>query len=180
MDNSQNSLLASRGFATVYLIGAIVVAAAVAGAYFFGRSDGEDLERSRWVNQQNQDLREANQEILRLTAEVKAKERNHAERLAKLSRDYEQGLQDARNEADNWRSRLSEYYSLRERPTTSSPPNKSVSRAPTSTRKCDGPPAARLDREHGEFLITYAAQAHALAKQLIACQEIVRSDRQLR
>lgn len=178
MDRKQ--ILLERGFATIYLIGALVVGAALVGSYFFGRSDGEDLERSKWVNQQNADLREANQKIIALTADVARMEREHADRLAAASAQYQEGLRDAQLQADDLSERLRRYHSMRERSNTGSKTVHDLPRTATSTPRCDGPPAARLGRQYGEFLVAYAKRAQALAKQLIACQSIVRSDRQVR
>ena len=178
MARTRNRLLG--GFAYAYLVGAIAVAAAIAGAYFLGRSDGKSLERSKWVDQQNADLRDANAKIIELTADKARMEKEHSARLASASAKFQEGLSDAKLQADDLSERLRKYHSLRKSTDTGSKAVHNLPRASPGPVRCDGPPADRLGEEHGQFLVAYAKRAQALAEQLIACQAIVRSDRQLR
>ena len=78
----------------VYLGMAIAAAALAAVCYLAGRSDGRSLERSVWVGQQNDDLRETNRALDAAHTLNRKVEQEKAQALSEVSASYQKGLKD--------------------------------------------------------------------------------------
>ena len=175
-------------FGGIYVyLGMAIAAAALAGVcYLAGRSDGRDIERSVWAEQQNSDLREANRALDAAHKAARDQEQEAARKVAAVSSTYQRDLANANRTKDLAMAALRSGALVLRDPVASSPPvSGGTAEAPACACGRDGPPggvlsasASRvLSGEASRFLIALASEADVVATQLQACQALVRADR---
>lgn len=156
------------------IIGAAVAATIALGtAYFQGKSAGADAAQSKWLQQHDKDLAEANrrlQEAFRAKAE---KEKSLREEINTLSEIKEAQTGVLTNETNRVLARNRALdRSLREcRTATSGNANGGVPGTSGAAGGRHGGAASDLSAADGEFLIRFAAEADAVALQLAQCQK---------
>lgn len=166
----------------------ILIACAVVGGsgYLYGRTDGAKLERVEWQAKENDALKKATARLAELTAEATKKEREHADALAAVSGHYQGELKNERAKKDRV------IAGLRAGTVRLFDPNGKCSgigialpetgpgpsgRDAAGGGNLPGSSVAILSSNASEFLIGEASRADEVAKQLTACQGIVRADR---
>ena len=170
-----------RGFiGGVYVyIGLAVAAAALAGVcYLAGRSDGRALERALWTEQQNADIRAANQALEEAHKKIRAHEQAAAEKVAAVSRGYQKDLENANRAKTTAMDALRASGGLRVAVTGCKADDAGTAETASSAGRRDGGEATGLlDESASAFLIGEASRADAVVLQLRACQAVVRADR---
>jgi hypothetical protein len=171
----------------IYLAMAIAAAALAIGMYAFGRSEGRKLERAEWTEQQNSDLRTANQAIDAAHKKAREQEARSAQKVAAVSTAYQKDLANANRAKDLAMAALrSGALVLRDPGAASGQADAGgTCQAATGPTRSDGGtpgqlPAASagfLSQRASEFLIGLAGEADQLAGQLAGCQAVVRADR---
>jgi prophage endopeptidase len=142
---------------------------------------GEVAERGRWQAKESKELSAANAEILRLTKLAQDLEAKRAAALAKASADYQKGLADGKRELDAAvAAARSGALVLRDpgRTTGACPPGGAAAATEPGAGGRDGAKGGELSREASAFLLELTGEADAVAKQLTACQAVVRADRE--
>jgi len=169
------------GFVYVYLAVAIGAVAAITGAYFTGRSAGADAAQAKWLAQHSADLAVANQKLREAYKEKETAQRWHAEESARLSQIHQAQIEVTKNERDRLLAR-NRSLGVRVRGcrnTGGSNTGEHLPKAGTGAAGSDGGAASVLSTADGDFLIRFAADADRNAKQLAACQALVKADRGL-
>ena len=165
------------------ILGVVLVwLASLVGVGTWQRSDGATTERAKWVERENAELVAANAKIIELNAAARAQEARHAASLAVISTGHQQEIKNAQAQAIADRAavragglRLYDVAApgLRACGSLPSPPG-----ATAGGR--DGRAAGELSGEATQFLFDLANDADAVARQLAACQRVVRADREVR
>lgn len=167
-----------KGFAQVYLIAAVAALVAIGGAYAWGRTDGRTIERAAWEKRDNDALRSANAEIDAAHRKLREQERSAAERLAQVSAEYQKEVSNAREET---RRRVAAVAAgtlrLRDPAASNQTCADRVPDAPAAAERRDGAEAGYLSGTAAQFLLELTAEADEVARQLAACQAVVRQDR---
>jgi prophage endopeptidase len=178
-----NRLRRQRGFIFggmyAYLAMALAAAALAAVCYLTGRSDGRALERSEWTEQQNSDLRTANQALDAAHTRNRQVEQEKAEALSKVSAGYQKGLKDGESKKS---AALDDLQSgaLRLRVNLAGCEaigSATAKAAAGSVRRDGGAATGFLGQADSAFLVAEANRADDIARQLTACQAVVRADR---
>lgn len=171
-----------RGFGIWGYIGsAVAIVAVIAVTYWLGYGHGTDSERAKWTTRESEELRAANAEIDRLQREARVAEQAHAESLTAISANYQKELRDAKRAHDAHVAAV-RAGSLRLRDpgasTRESACEDRVSEAAAGAGVRDGAEGAELSERASQFLLELTARADRVAEQLVACQAIVRRDRE--
>lgn len=163
----------------VYLAMALAAAALAAGCYLTGRSDGRKLERSAWTEQQNADLRAANQALDEATKRIRAQEHEAAAKVAAVSTAYQKDLTNANRAKDLALNALrAGTLVLRDPGAPSGPAHADrPAEATACAARPDGGAPGRLSDEAAGFLLSEASRADSVVAQLTACQQVIRADR---
>ena len=156
--------------------------ASLVGVGVWQRSDGATTERTMWVERENAELVAANAKIVQLNAAARAQEVRHAESLAAISTGHQQEIKNAQAQANADRAAVRagglRLYDV------AAPGLRacgSLSGAPGATAGGrDGPKGGELSGAAAEFLLELVNDADAVARQLAACQQVVRADREVR
>jgi hypothetical protein len=177
-----NRLRRQRGFIGgiyVYLAMALAAAALAAVCYLTGRSDGRSLERSEWTEQQNSDLRTANQAIDAAHKKAREQEAQSAQKVAAVSTAYQKDLANANRAKDLALNALRAGSLVLRDPGTASrnPDADRAGEAAACTARPDGGAPGQLSEPLTRFLVDLASEADQLAGQLAGCQAVVRADR---
>ena len=162
----------------VKLIAALLLCSALIGCYFYGRHDGTALERAKWEKRDNDALRKANADLDTAHRKIRDQERQAAERLAQVSGEYQKELTDVR-ETNRARLAALDRGDLRLRDPAAARhtcPDR-AGEAPAGAGGRDGPAPGELSAAASRFLLELTSEADAVAKQLAACQAVVRADR---
>lgn len=167
-----------RGFGIeIYLIAAVVLGLALTGTYFYGRHDGKVLERAKWEKRDNEALRKANQDLDAAHRKLRDEERQSAERLQLVSGEYQKEITDVR-EQNRKRLAAVDHGDLRLRDPAAGHtcPDRAGEALPTAGRRA-GPAPGELSAAASRFLLELTGEADEVAKQLAACQAVIRTDR---
>lgn len=165
----------------VYVASGIALAwmASVGASTMYGHNEGVHAERARWQARENQQLAEANAKIRELTDAARAAERIHTEALNSVSDHYQGELRDAKKRHDDDLAavrdgglRLRDNYAAAVCPDTGR-----VSETGTGASGHHAAGGTELSREATEFLLGLANEADQVARQLSACQAVIRADR---
>ncbi|HEX7116256.1 MAG TPA: lysis system i-spanin subunit Rz [Steroidobacter sp.] len=145
-----------------------------------GYERGVSEERAKWVARESEELAAANALIEKLQREARAAEQAHAKELAAISKRYQENLRNVEKARDAHIAALrAGALRLRdpEAPACESACGGGVSEASAAAGGRNGPAGGELSAEASEFLLRLTAEADEVARQLQACQEIIRSDR---
>ena len=166
-------------FGGIYVyIGLAIAAAALAGVcYLVGRSDGRSIERSVWAEQQNSDLREANQALDAAHTKARTQEQEAARKVAAVSSGYQKDLANANRTKDLAMAAVRASGGLRVAVTSCQADSGGTPETASAAERRDGGAAAYLPESTSRNLIDLAAEADAVALQLKACQAVIRADR---
>lgn len=161
----------------VWLIAAGVFVSSCLGCYWYGNSVGKDAERVEWQQKETKELAEANRKILDLTEEARAKESLHSVRLASISAQYQEDLQNVKVKAARVISDVRSNAVKLRIPVTQEACRSETSPTTATPIGRDGETRAELSDEAAEFLIGLASEADEVVKQLQACQAVILQDR---
>lgn len=166
------------------IVGALI---ALAGAYGWGRYDGGEVEAASWRKRELQQQSDFNAKVQKLQEEYRARERAGAERLAAVSADYQKELVNAKTAKDRAVADLRAGRLVLRDPGAAGCATGGGAAAPAGAGAGgrDGAPPGELPRaaegvlseRASEFLIGLASEADEVARQLAACQGVVRADR---
>lgn len=180
-----------RGIADMWLvvIGAIVILSLLAGITYAvkGYLDGIDSKafargeseaEAKYVKRDNDALRAANVEIAKLRAAARKTEENQAKEIAAASKNLQTENDNAQRTIADLRRRIAAGGRLRD-PGATGPAcsGGGVPTTPAGAGGRDDRPGADLSGEASIFLLDLAGEADAIARQLKACQAVVRADR---
>jgi hypothetical protein len=145
-----------------------------------GYERGLAEERTKWESREAEELAAANALIEKLQREAREREQRHAAELADVSRRYQENLRNVEKARDAHIAALrAGALKLRdpEAPACEGAGGGGVPEAPAGAPGRDGPQGGELSAAASEFLLRLTAEADEVARQLQACQEIVRRDR---
>lgn len=165
-----------------YLLLAIGIAwlASVVGIGVYEHQAGAIAERVKWqVREAKQDVA-ANLKIRQLQDAARATEQRAAQDLAAVAERYEKEKSDVAASKDRVISDLrSGALRLRFPTATTGDAGRSQAAATAAgAGECDGRAAGELPQPVAEFLVSLASEADSVVVQLMACQAVVRQDRQ--
>lgn len=155
----------------------IVVALVGVGGYVWGRFDGGAIESAEWLEKKNQELVQANAKIRALEDAARATERLHSEAMSTIGTEYEGKLKNANEQRkSDLAAVLSGALRLRDPVPPSAWPG-GTGQVATAAVGGDGRPAGELSATATGFLLDLASDADIVARQLAACQAVIRKDR---
>jgi prophage endopeptidase len=162
----------------------VVLAASHLGALMFGRNMANNAAKARLQKETQAKLVQMQTlmtENLRLSNEVRAKEAEHAEKLASFSQTYQEQLQNVRMEKDKFVAgvRAGTIRLRIPQPARPSSNNPALDQVNAGAGRCDASAESELPRDVAEFLYSEASRADAIVNQLQACQAIVIEDRRI-
>lgn len=170
-----------RGNAYFYLLGVILVMAAIGVAGWKGYSLGQTVVRAEWQQQALAESITNAAKYKELSDKYRAMEQTNAARIAAVSKTYQSKLQGATNAKLAAESALRD-GTLRLRLTEPARCEASGDPAPTPSpgaERRDGSATGELlGPTDSAFLVALASEADSVAIQLAACQAVIRSDRQ--
>lgn len=142
--------------------------------------DGATHEGVRALQRDNAALRETEQTVTRLQQAARETERRHAQAMADVSSDYQRRIDEAHQlrAADRVALRTGALR-LRDPGTPGAGGGSAAGSPGAGSPGRDGGTAGELSRQAAEFLLELASDADDVARQLAACQRIVREDRHL-
>lgn len=158
--------------------GAVLLAA---GLFLFGLALGHRLAaehyqgrlarmmQAQWENQARHQKAADRQ--------TRAAEHREAAQLARISKQYQQKLQDANAKTHRLLVELRDARRLYVPIQSSAFRSNGVSKAAPAARVRDGQTRAELSTEASRFFVGEAARADQITRQLAACQAVVRADR---
>lgn len=153
--------------------------ASIVAVGWWQREDGRAAERVDWQARDNDQIREANRAILRLTENARTAERAHGEAVAAIATHYEKELHDAKTQRERDRALLrTGGLRLRDPAAPGLGACDGTAAAPGTAAGLDhGRAPGQLSDAAAEFLLDLAGDADAVARQLAACQRVVIEDR---
>lgn len=164
---------------------ALAIAAAIYGAivsYGNGRYEaGKQAEKAAWTQRENAELVTANAEIVRLNAQARKDEQDHAAALAKASGTYQESLKNEKAAHDRTVADLrSGALKLRIELARREGADGSASGTPgAGSGGCDGAAYGELSPAAAGFLVGLASEADEVVHQLTACQADLTADRRI-
>ncbi|WP_048811773.1 lysis protein [Methylobacillus flagellatus] len=168
------------------MVGLVLTALLLAGLHLYGQhqfSLGEAAEKARWVARDNAALRAANAEIAELNTQARVQERQHAEAVATISRQFQEQLHHVKSQKDSVIADLRAGAVRLRIPVTPASTSAACSGIPAeafaSAAGRDGGARAELSAEAAEFLVGLASEADEVVEQLTSCQALLRADRQV-
>lgn len=165
-----------------HLVAALLMISVVAAIYFYGERQftlGEHTERALCLERDNTQLTAANQKIKSLEESYRQQEQDNAHALSAISQTYQKDLSHVKAEKDRVIAGLRDGSVRLSVPVT---PGSTADGSPpaavsTSASGCDANARAELSGQVAEFLVSFAADADEVTRQLGRCQDIVRADR---
>ena len=141
---------------------------------------GHVAERTAWQAKENQELAQANAQILKLETDARSAERRHAIDQASISIQYQQELNNAKLKTDTLVTQLhAGAFRLRDPYAASVQPcSGATGKTATGTSGRDGSQGVELSGPASEFLLNLTGDADQVTQQLTACQAVIKSDRQ--
>lgn len=144
------------------------------------RHDGAARVESAWLAREAQQNAQAAARIQALQVEAREAEHRHGQALADISAHYQEQLThaDARRTRDIAALRAG---ALRLRDPASAPVpacGSATGQTPAAPGGRDGAERGELSGQAAEFLYRLASEADDLARQLTACQQVIRQDRE--
>lgn len=162
----------------LYLIVLVLIALLLAGTYAKGRSVGSATERAVWNERELAINIETAAKLKAANDRLIATERAHADALANVSAEYQSKLKETENAKNGviagLRAGTRKLYIGAKCP---APGGDAVPGVAAGTAGRDAEPRAELSGAAAEWLVALASEADAVARQLAACQDVVRSDR---
>jgi hypothetical protein len=151
--------------------------ASLAGIGYWQNTAGRTAERVAWQERENTQLAEANAKIIELNLKARTEEREHADRLAAVSIKYQEDIRNEKRKAAVVIADLrAGIIRLRDPAAVQARGSGTGETSATSGRR-DGHAGGELSPELAEFLVAEASRADEVARQLDACQAVVRADR---
>lgn len=153
--------------------------ASLAGVGYWQNDAGHTTERVAWQARDNAALAEANSKLHDTEEKYRRIEQSHAADLAAISGNYQKELKDASQKtADLIAANRAGAFRLRDPGATACSPHRSIlSETAASSGGRDGGTQAELSGTAAEFLLGLTGEADDTARQLSACQAIVKADR---
>jgi hypothetical protein len=162
-------------FGGVYVYLAIAVGLAIALALAF--NGGRKYERADWLDQQNSDLRTANQAIDAAHKKAREQEAQSAQKVAAVSTAYQKDLANA-NRAKDLALNALRAGGLRVAVTGCQATDGGTGQAaPAAPGRDGGAATGFLAENDAAFLLSEASRADEVTLQLRACQAVIRADR---
>lgn len=163
----------------IYLVAAVAIMVALAGAGAEGFSLGEDHVRAADLAIALQDAKANAAFTKKLQEKYRDKEQSWAAAQSAISAGYEKRIEDAKGKTLIALNALRAGSLVLRDPGTVRTSGGSSS---TETTACacgrDGAKASQLSEQSSEFLLSEAARADAIVEQLTVCQAVVTADRQ--
>lgn len=160
------------------ILAGLVAIAAMIGAYVYGRHDGRELANAFWQAREAQIQADVQAVKDQAAERVREAEKASAARVVAISADYQADLQRLNDEKD---ALLSDVRAGRRRlsipATCDAGGGAPVPGAAAGTGGRDGEARAELSGEAADFLVALASEADRVARQLDACQQVIRADR---
>jgi hypothetical protein len=155
---------------------ALLLIAALAGCIY---NYGEIAERVAWLARDIVGLTAANAKIKSLEEQYRKQEHDHADALAAISSQYQKDLKHVKDEKDRVIAGLRDGSMRLLIPvaTTFKPDGSAACQITTTATGRDGQTRAELSVSASEFLVSFAAEADEVSKQLGRCQDIINADR---
>ena len=160
-----------------YLAMALAASTLAIGMYALGRSEGRKLERAEWAEQQNADLRTANQALGAAHKKVREQEARAAQKVAAISTAYQKDLANANRAKTLAMDALRAGAIVLRDPGATDPAADRACQVAASPGGRDGGASPRLSEPLAQFLTSLASEADSVVIQLAACQSVVRADR---
>lgn len=168
----------ARGFGLeLYLAAVVAGGLALTGAYFYGRHDGAALEIARWEKRDNDELRRVNAELDAAHRKLRDQEHAAADRLQQVSGEYQRELTDVREQTRSRLAAVAAGFRLRDPAAAAAVCPGGVPGVAAGAGGRNGAAPGDLSGEATAFLLQLAGEADEVAKQLKACQDVVRADR---
>lgn len=170
-----------RGFGYVEIIVGIAIigalGAAAVGLYATGKEDGHQEEMAKWLERDNEELREAQNDLEAARAKVRASEAKAGKDVAAADAAHQRRLADEKQKhADFIAGVRAGRIVLRDPGETAPGPEAcrgGAPAAPTAPGGGDGAGGVRLSREAGEFLWAEAERADLVAAKLTYAQQVI-------
>lgn len=138
---------------------------------------GVTSERNANRGVQIEELKTANDTILKLEKDARASEHEHAEALAAIGAAHEADLETRKvQHAADLDAVRRGAFKLRDPGASACPDRGAAPAAPAGPGVGDGPPQGGLSLAATEFLLGFADDADAVVEQLGSCQAVVRVD----
>lgn len=160
------------------LIMAGAALAALVLALFLAYNQGRKIERANWIERDNKATIEATMKLQAANERAIAAERKNAQDLADVSQTYQKELSHARNETARAVAAVRTGAIRLRDPRQGTGDRDTVPEVGTTATGCDAAKGSELPGADAEFLVRLAGEADEVAKQLSACQAIIRKDRE--
>jgi len=144
----------------------------IIGAYFYGRTDGVDLEAANALSRDNRALVESADKLEKAQAKVTALEREDALSKAAADTVYQEDLKNVEDKNNRTIAELRAGLVRLRDPGRQHQSNPGVvpERGPGDSG-CNGKAGSELSGETSEFLVSEATRANKIVLQLTACQK---------
>ena len=159
------------------IIGLVLAVIWASSLALFGKHQydmGVQITESAWNKKENDELKAANAEIVKLRDALVKAEAEKATALAEVTKTYQEKEKDAQDQYQknlmDLRARLLRMYDPGTRSTDT---NGQYAASATTTHGSDGTTYSELSREAGEFLLSLTAEADSVTRQLSLCQSTI-------
>ena len=160
------------------IIGLVLAVIWASSLALFGKHQydmGVQITESAWNKKENDELKAANAEIVKLRDALVKAEAEKATALAEVTKTYQEKEKDAQDQYQknlmDLRARLLRMYDPGTRSTDAS--GQYAASATSTTHGSDGTTYSELSREAGEFLLSLTAEADSVTRQLGLCQSTI-------
>lgn len=159
----------------LYLIGgaALAIMLALAGGYFYGRSDGTAIEKGKWEVREAKTLTDTNKQISDIYARYRGKEQHWADELQQVSADYEKDLKNANAKTEKLLASVGKPDGVRLRDsgaTCSATSGSAMPGTSAAPSRSDGAAGCELSTAATRFLLDLTGAADDAVRRLTACQ----------
>lgn len=167
------------GAGVIRLVVVLAVVLALIGAYVYGRSDGQDIERAATMARDNAALTAAATRIREAEERRRAAEHGHARRLDEIATDYQREKANAKMQNDRLLADLRDgRVRLRIAAERAAAGDRDTSgQASAAACRSDGAAGGELPGPTSADLLALADDADAIVRQLASCQAVIVEDR---
>ena len=160
------------------IIGLVLAVIWASSLALFGKHQydmGVQITESAWNKKENDELKAANAEIVKLRDALVKAEAEKATALAEVTKTYQEKEKDAQDQYQknlmDLRARLLRMYDPGTR--SSDATTQYAADTASSAHSCHGTTYSELSREASEFLLSLTAEADSVTRQLSLCQSTI-------
>ena len=160
------------------IIGLVLAVIWASSLALFGKHQydmGVQITESAWNKKENDELKAANAEIVKLRDALVKAEAEKATALAEATKTYQEKEKDAQDQYQknlmDLRARLLRMYDPGTR--SSDATTQYAADTASSAHSCHGTTYSELSREASEFLLSLTAEADSVTRQLSLCQSTI-------